>query len=317
MTSSRAQVLHFGSVALMKMECPICGYESLVIDGRCGHCSSELGKHEPVTHKRISEGHHKRRCLSLKEKSSILASQNDKCFYCFREFDSVNRPHFDHILPFAHYGDEQIDNFAAACRFCNSWKNNKVFRSVAEIRAYVLGEWNKKLPKSAVQQVIQSKKAEPEILQQEMPIRPSQSGIRENTGSRIRTIKGENGNHFFSRVRTPPSQSRKCRICEKEYIGPSNSFYCSWDCASVAKKPKGQISSGKQSFSAICAYCGKAFTSSRAGQKFDKNHCRFLYWRRERDRQLRAEIITRHMASMKAELEAHKLHPFGCPCLEH
>jgi hypothetical protein len=64
---------------------------------------------------------------------------------------------------------------------------------------------------------------------------------------------------------------------------------------------------------ATCPCCGEAFTSGRAGQKFDKSRCRKLYWKREHDCELRAEIILRHMESMNAELKAHKLHPFGCP----
>ena len=57
-----------------------------------------------------------------------------------------------------------------------------------------------------------------------------------------------------------------------------------------------------------CLHCAKEI-SGRASKVFCSKRCRQDH--------CRAEIIAKHMANMKAELDAHELHPFGCPCLEH
>ena len=65
-----------------------------------------------------------------------------------------------------------------------------------------------------------------------------------------------------------------------------------------------------------CLHCAKEI-SGRPSKVFCSKRCRLNHWIWKEQQQLRAEIIARHMRNMKAELDAHEFHPFGCPCLEH
>jgi predicted nucleic acid-binding Zn ribbon protein len=65
-----------------------------------------------------------------------------------------------------------------------------------------------------------------------------------------------------------------------------------------------------------CPKCGKAFYGGKATKRFCSDSCRVSYHTERARANERAEVICRHMESMKAELAARKLHPFGCACGE-
>jgi 5-methylcytosine-specific restriction endonuclease McrA len=44
---------------------------------------------------------------------------------------------FDHIIPQSFIADHRRSNLALACSFCNHWKYNRIFPSVAAIRNFI------------------------------------------------------------------------------------------------------------------------------------------------------------------------------------
>ena len=79
-----------------------------------------------------------------------MSDQNFSCFYCGHYFDIVVkrkgktfslRPHFDHVIPFSHCGDNDEKNIVAACHLCNMWKTDRVFSCLEEIQDYLKEKW--------------------------------------------------------------------------------------------------------------------------------------------------------------------------------
>lgn len=90
---------------------------------------------------------------SAQGKRSILAEQGNMCLYCDRAFGSWAQIgartcqvqlRWDHMKPHAYDQDNRDENFAAACQFCNSWKSDKMFLTVQEVRDFVQAIWAKK-----------------------------------------------------------------------------------------------------------------------------------------------------------------------------
>ncbi len=60
--------------------------------------------------------------------------------------------------------------------------------------------------------------------------------------------------------------------------------------------------------------CGVEFIPKRKGQIYHNTGCKTELWHRKKNREVRGEIICRHMESMNAELERGGLHKFNCGC---
>jgi 5-methylcytosine-specific restriction endonuclease McrA len=89
---------------------------------------------------------------SIEERRRVLRQQEHRCYYCERKFGSVvflkNRKrtltvNWDHCVPYCYSGDNGVQNFVAACRFCNGWKGSLMFNSLDEARVYLYGKWQK------------------------------------------------------------------------------------------------------------------------------------------------------------------------------
>lgn len=105
-------------------------------------------------------------------KETILAKQNNRCFYCGTRFDVLTLPTYDHLLPFSYSYNNEDQNFVAACSKCNSLKSGKVFDSLTEALIYVRQKRKaKKLPVFNVFGDIQTKKIVAEVLLTEVPKR--------------------------------------------------------------------------------------------------------------------------------------------------
>jgi 5-methylcytosine-specific restriction endonuclease McrA len=84
-----------------------------------------------------------RKVIPPKLKLKILARDNYLCQYCAKDgFESFENwcytdvDHFDPTLPDAEINNE--NNLVTACRFCNSQKGNKEFRTIQEARAFLV-----------------------------------------------------------------------------------------------------------------------------------------------------------------------------------
>jgi len=65
--------------------------------------------------------------LTDKEWMNILKGYKFRCAYCNKEFNKLNRPTKDHIIPISKGGDNAKENIVPACRSCNSKKGVKAF----------------------------------------------------------------------------------------------------------------------------------------------------------------------------------------------
>ncbi len=72
----------------------------------------------------------------------------------------------------------------------------------------------------------------------------------------------------------------------------------------------------KREYSPSTCPCGVEFIPKRKGQIYHNSRCKTELWHRKRARELRAEIICRHMESMNAELVSRGLCKFNCGCEE-
>ena len=63
--------------------------------------------------------------ISLVEKSQLMALQQNRCYYCFKEFDNerlTDKPHLDHYVSVSSGGHGNVKNLVYACGSCNSRK---------------------------------------------------------------------------------------------------------------------------------------------------------------------------------------------------
>lgn len=143
----RGHYARYGNVYIKRMYCQHCKQMAFVIDGKMA-CCGRPANFEGHRVKIMASPRRKRKPLTPKQKETILKRQNNRCFYCGKEFGDVIynskrgkvyylRPCFDHIDPYVHNYNNYKDNFVAVCQICNGIKSDKVFDSVEEVRNYV------------------------------------------------------------------------------------------------------------------------------------------------------------------------------------
>ena len=77
--------------------------------------------HSPKTSSRKS-GQPKRKRLAKAQKNMILKSQNFKCAMCGCDISKIT-PHYDHRIPLAIGGSNNITNIQALCGTCHTEKS--------------------------------------------------------------------------------------------------------------------------------------------------------------------------------------------------
>ena len=84
----------------------------------------------------------------------ILDQQGFKCYWCYREFDtiylrynsiSILSINWDHVIPYAYSYSNADENFVAACSICNSFKSSKIFVNDEQCKNYLKQRWDKYL----------------------------------------------------------------------------------------------------------------------------------------------------------------------------
>ena len=87
-----------------------------------------------------------RKIPPAKVKKRVLEKQKNRCYYCDLEFGKIvtrNRrkvtlkENWDHFVPFSFSGRNPLDNWIAACRYCNGLKGSKMFRTLEDAKNYV------------------------------------------------------------------------------------------------------------------------------------------------------------------------------------
>ena len=136
---------------LPKAYCNTCKKYSFIIDDKFTCCEEEFtGSLKKLKLKRETEGQAKRKRLRIKDMSYQIQKQNNRCFYCGREFFSYifNKGktiqlgiHCDHINPFAYLADNKRSNFVLACNVCNLLKGSMYFKTTEEAQDYLRSKW--------------------------------------------------------------------------------------------------------------------------------------------------------------------------------
>jgi hypothetical protein len=142
----------YGSLQIPRDTCPDCERQAFIIGGKFACCDLPAEKEKPKVFKRVVDTEGKRRFIVPKEmRERILTAQENRCFYCFREFGQFYRNQktkdrlirltvqWDHLVPFSWLNDDGNvnNNFVASCRTCNNIKGSILFQTVEDARIYV------------------------------------------------------------------------------------------------------------------------------------------------------------------------------------
>ena len=80
--------------------------------------------------------------VTLKEGLEILERDQYRCRYCGLDgnanFENALAMSVDFVLPRARKGKKDPDNLVACCRTCNTIKGKRVYKSLDEVKAYVM-----------------------------------------------------------------------------------------------------------------------------------------------------------------------------------
>ena len=145
---SKAEKALYGKVAIFRMECPDCGFTSLVIDGRSACCEAKLHMPKEYQVRRYASGDSFRKKFPIKIRRAVLEEQGYICFYCGVAFGesywsprsdalAQAQPGFDHFIPWIYCRSSTADNVVAACQTCNSIKSDLVFENRGEAIRFV------------------------------------------------------------------------------------------------------------------------------------------------------------------------------------
>ena len=150
-----------GKVTLFREKCPECheynlsGNKTFV----CTRCDVTYGKQNIRKTRIITK---RRRVPPPKKiKQSVLKKQQNKCYWCGREFGMwYTRPSrntmkqlsvaWDHRLPYNYLQRNPDDNWVASCHICNGMKSDMVFDDPEECRNYLKKRWEESLTKGQI-----------------------------------------------------------------------------------------------------------------------------------------------------------------------
>lgn len=142
----------FGNVAIPRAYCKNCETRSFIIDGHF-RCCDQSFEQEIKDYVIECEPEKRRRLPPATARKAKLESQEDRCFYCRREFGSYvvrDLKHkrlliaWDHYVPYSYSQDNRESNFVAACQICNGMKSAKIFQTVEEAKVYLHLKWKEK-----------------------------------------------------------------------------------------------------------------------------------------------------------------------------
>jgi 5-methylcytosine-specific restriction endonuclease McrA len=145
----------YGGVIIERGVCTVCGDPCIICKDNTSSCCS--GQVRRFPHGRIvkeTQDNLRRKCPGKGLQKSILDEQNNKCFWCGREFGeyilSPNniirklRPVWDHFIPYSYNGGNT--RFVASCERCNLHKSSMVISATLtedSLREYLKRKWNK------------------------------------------------------------------------------------------------------------------------------------------------------------------------------
>lgn len=157
--SNKPHAALYGTVALLRAQCPTCGCMSFVIkeESACCGASIAFNPDNGIEARRMTDVYSqevaRKKRLGVAQKRAIVAQQQGRCFYCERRLGSrvlyrgkqtLLRTHFDHFIPLSFSHNSESGNFVAACHICNTVKGSMIFQNSDHARAYIaatVGPW--------------------------------------------------------------------------------------------------------------------------------------------------------------------------------
>jgi hypothetical protein len=148
---SRYAVLQCGSVVMHRGICSMCGDECFIVgDGKSSCCRSHADI--IIGYVRKLSTSTRRKVPPIAKQEEILASQENRCYWCNREFGAYVmkrssdrayklRPVWDHYIPYSYTGASLPNDFVASCRVCNSFKSAKLPLDEELLRAIIDRRW--------------------------------------------------------------------------------------------------------------------------------------------------------------------------------
>lgn len=143
---SKRHTAIYGNVNLGRVFCDKC-HRYTILDGVVKECCGEPCSDEQTDDLvRMANPEPRRRGLTSQEKQSIIEAQGGVCLYCGSAFGlyylhhgklRINNPCWDHRTPFKYSQNNNFDNYAATCRYCNQVKYSKMFKTIEEVRDHV------------------------------------------------------------------------------------------------------------------------------------------------------------------------------------
>lgn len=127
----------YGSVIMRRGVCQTCGDPCLICkDGTSSCCGAPTKANKRGYVSKETSGTEKRKKPSKEAQASILTKQDNKCYWCDREFgeyvltprENIKKltPVWDHYVPYDYTGSCRNDQFVAACQRCNSHKSARL-----------------------------------------------------------------------------------------------------------------------------------------------------------------------------------------------
>ena len=131
----------YGSTVIQRGKCTGCDESCFICKDKTSSCCGEKtipytsGVNAKETHGIVPRKH-----ISVEVKKRILQDQDNKCFWCGREFGEhvlspkkllhLLVPNYDHYIPYSYCGDDKLDNFVASCQRCNLHKSATIIANI-------------------------------------------------------------------------------------------------------------------------------------------------------------------------------------------
>ena len=147
--------VQYGTIVMLRGICDCCGEESFIDSEGLSTCcrSSVICENRTKTVKE-TEGIYKRKQPSLISKKAILENQDNRCYWCGREFNQyVISPsgktirqltiEWDHYIPYDYTGSCEDKEFVAACIICNRYKSSMFIIDEEIAKKTIIQKWIK------------------------------------------------------------------------------------------------------------------------------------------------------------------------------
>ena len=123
----------YGGVVIERGICTVCGDPCIICkDNTSSCCNGEVKRFNKGIVVKETSGTAKRKRPGRELQKYILEKQDNKCYWCGREFGSyilsphniviILRPVWDHYIPYIYSGSN--DKFVASCSRCNFHKSS-------------------------------------------------------------------------------------------------------------------------------------------------------------------------------------------------